>query len=123
MLSAFPTFTQFPRKPFAIRPDAVAHATVERKRGLLARLSAKLIEAREREAEEYIASLRERSVSGHFPPKPATSQADNGTHAPAGRKRKLLQSLAASMIEARRREAEEYIRRRSAAPTQSGSAS
>ena len=123
MLSAFPSFAQFPRKPFAIRPDALAHASVERKRGLLARLSAKLIEAREREAEEYIARLRERSVSKHLPPKPAASHSDNGAHAPTGRKRKLLQSLAASMIEARRREAEEYIRRRSAAPTQSGSAS
>ena len=123
MLSTFPSFTQFPRKPFAVRPDAVANAPVERKRGLLARLFAKLIEAREREVEEYIAYLRGRSVSKHFPPKPAASHSDNGAHALTGRKRKLLQSLAASMIEARRREAEEYIRRRSAAPTQSGSAS
>ncbi len=123
MSSAFPSFTQFPRKPFAVLPDAVAHAPAKRKRGLLARLSAKLIEAREHEAEEYIARLRERSVSKHSPPKLAASHSDNGAHAPTRRKRKLLQSLAASMIEARRREAEEYIRRRSAAPTQSGSAS
>ena len=61
MASAFPSLTQF--SPSSLNPshDAAAHAPAEPKRGLLGRLFEALIDARPREAEEYMARLLARS--------------------------------------------------------------
>jgi len=61
MSSAFPSFTQFPQAPIHPFQDAAAHAPAERKRGLLRLLLDALIEARQREAEQQVARLIERS--------------------------------------------------------------
>jgi hypothetical protein len=61
MSSLFPSFTQFPRNSFNPSQDVAAHAPAQRQRGLLRLFLDALIESRQREAEQQIARLIERS--------------------------------------------------------------
>jgi hypothetical protein len=61
MASAFPSFTQFAPSTTTLSQSAAAPASTERKRGLLGRFLAGLIEARQREAEQQVARLLARS--------------------------------------------------------------
>jgi len=66
MASAFPPLVQSFQKSFTPSQDVAAHPYTEWKRGLLSLLFATLIKARQREADEQIASLQRRSLSAQF---------------------------------------------------------
>lgn len=110
MASAFPSFVQSPQKSFTPSQDVAAHPYTERKGRLLNLLFSTLIKARQREAEEQIASLQRGSLSAQFSRTSSTPSPNEAEHAPANRKRGLLRLIFDALIDARQREAEEHAR-------------
>jgi len=110
MAFAFPSFVQSLQKSFTPSQEVAAHPYTERKLGLLSLLFATLIKARQREAEEQIASLQRGSLSEQFSRTSFTPSTNKVEHAPANRKQGLLTLIFGALIEARQREAEEHAR-------------
>ena len=113
----FPSLAPFLQKPSNPSQDADAHTPKARTPGLLRVLFDLLIEARQREAEEQIERLAERSSSTQFSRRVSYPSHDNKAPAPAERKPGLLSLLADALSDARKREADEYskpVKRRKA---------
>ena len=110
MAFAFPSFVQSLQKSFTPSQEVAAHPYTERKLGLLSLLFATLIKARQREADQQIASLQRRSLSAQFSRTSSTPSTNEAEHAPANRKRGSLRLTFDALIDARQREAEEHAR-------------